>query len=230
MKNLLRKNWFRRIICALGAFYIWLVYNTNRTRHINRHIPEQYWQENKPFILAFWHSRLLLMSYCWNRRKKIHMLISKHPDGQLIARTVKYFNIDTIAGSTSKGDKGEKGGTAALRNMIKFIKQNEYVGITPDGPRGPREQVQIGVVQLARLSGVPIIPVSVSSSRYRVLRTWDRFMVNLPFGRATIIWGKPVIVSEKAGMEDLKNYQQELENELNRISRETDEKCGVQRS
>ena len=97
------------------------------------------------------------------------MLISQHRDGQLIARTVRRFGIASIAGSTSHG------GSAALRAILRALKAGQCIGVTPDGPRGPRMRATGGAVDIARLSGVPILPAAFATSRRRVLGSWDRF-------------------------------------------------------
>ncbi len=86
--------------------------------------PRRFWDAGKPFILCFWHGRLLMMPYCWDRRRSISVLISQHPDGQILARTVGHFGIDTVAVSATRG------GAAALRTLLRTLKAGRYVGIT----------------------------------------------------------------------------------------------------
>ena len=131
-KKTLRNDTVRRVLCWLGAQYIRLAHATGRWTVVGGETPRRFWDAGKPFILCFWHGRLLMMPYCWDRRRPISVLISQHPDGQILARTVGHFGIDTVAGSTTRG------GTAALRTLLKTLKAGAYVGITPDGPRGPR--------------------------------------------------------------------------------------------
>ena len=97
-----------------------------------------------------------MMPLSWKKEKKINMLISEHPDGQLISKTVKYFGINTIYGSSSKG------GTKAIRNIIQSLKSGESVGITPDGPRGPRMKINSAIIKIASLTGYKILPLSCS--------------------------------------------------------------------
>lgn len=128
----------------------------------------------------------------------MHMLISAHPDGQIIADAVTYFGVDSIAGSTSRG------GSAALRTMLKRLKAGDCVGITPDGPRGPAMTASTGIVNIARLAGVPILPITYATSRRRMLATWDRFHLPWPFGRGVYLWGEPIKLAEEldeAGLE-----------------------------
>jgi len=111
---------------------------------------------------------------------------------------VTYFGVDSIAGSTSRG------GSAALRTMLKRLKTGDCVGITPDGPRGPAMSASTGIVNLARLARVPIVPITYATSRRRMLATWDRFHLPWPFGRGVYLWGEPITFAEEldqAGLE-----------------------------
>ena len=161
-----------------------------------------------------------MMPDCWNRRHIIHMLISQHRDGQLIANTVGHFGIQWATGSSSRG------GAAALRNMVKVLENGEWVGITPDGPRGPRMRASDGIVSVARLSGVPIIPATYSVNRGRILTSWDRFLVAWPFGRGVIVWGEPIYVARNADADAVEAARCQIEDELNRITREADQLTG----
>lgn len=219
-KRILKSDGFRKAICWIGAQYIRLVRLTGRWQDVRGEIPRSYWEEGKPFILCFWHGRLLMMPYCWRRDKTIHMLISQHRDGQLIANTVAHFGIKTAAGSSSKG------GSAALRTMLKALKAGEYVGITPDGPRGPRMRASAGIVGVARMSGVPIIPATYGVSRRKVLGSWDRFLVAWPFVRGTMVWGDPIEVPRDADEDMLEAKRLEVEEGLNAITAEADRLFG----
>ncbi len=220
LKRILGSETVRRFLCWLGARYIQLVHVTGRWEVVRPEIPEEFWNDGKPFILAFWHGRLLMMPYCWNRDKTIHMLISQHRDGRIIARTVGHFGIGTVAGSTSRG------GLAALRAMLGFLKRGEYVGVTPDGPRGPRMRASDGIVNVARLSGAPIIPATYSVRRGRMLSTWDRFLVPWLFSRGVIVWGRPISVRRHAQGGELEASREKVETALNAITREADALCG----
>ncbi|MDD9878488.1 MAG: lysophospholipid acyltransferase family protein [Magnetovibrio sp.] len=219
-KQILKSDGLRRVLCWIGAQFIRLVRLSGRWETVGAEIPERFWREGKPFILCFWHGRLLMMPYCWQRSKPIHMLISQHRDGQLIARTVAHFGIDTVAGSTSRG------GAQALRQMVKALNGGDYVGITPDGPRGPRMRASDGIVSVARLAGVPIIPATYSINRGRVLGSWDRFLVAWPFGRGVVVWGDPIEVPRQADADTLEAARQRVETSLNAITEKADRLVG----
>lgn len=219
-RTILRSDAARRLLCWLGAQYIRLVHLTGRWQVIGGEAAEALWRDGKPFILCFWHGRLLMMPHCWRRDRAIHMLISQHRDGQIIARTVGHFGIRTVTGSSSKG------GAQALRAMVRAIKAGDCVGITPDGPRGPRMRASDGAVALARLSGVPIIPATYGTAAGRVLQSWDRFLVAWPFGRGVILWGDPILVPGDADAAAMEQARATLEAGLNAITERADRMTG----
>jgi lysophospholipid acyltransferase (LPLAT)-like uncharacterized protein len=219
-KRILRSRAAQNLTGLIAAVYIRFVYLTSRWTVIGGDIPEKFWNENKIFLLCFWHGRLFMLPRSWNLSKPLYIMASMHRDGRLISDTVNQFGIKTIAGSTSKG------GAMALRAMLKKAKGGEYVGITPDGPRGPRMRAQEGVVTLARLAKIPVIPVSCASSRSKILGSWDRFIVALPFGRGVFVWGEPITVPHTADETVLEAARKEIEDSLNAISAQADTLCG----
>jgi lysophospholipid acyltransferase (LPLAT)-like uncharacterized protein len=220
VKRLTRSDSVRAALCWLGSLYIRLVRNTGSWHVEGAAIPAAFWDKDEPFILAFWHGRIMMMPYCWRRDKPINMLISQHRDGQFIAKTVSHFGIDTVAGSSSKG------GSAALRAMLRSLKQGQAVGITPDGPRGPRMRAADGVIHVARMSGAPIIPCGFSARRRKLLGSWDRFTVAYPFSRGVFVWGEPVRVPSDASPEALEQARLAVENGLTDVTQAADRLMG----
>jgi len=220
LKRILKSEIVRRFFCFLASLYIRLAFHSGRWSVVGGEIPKRFWDDGKPFILGFWHGRLLMMPYCWDPKKTIHMLISQHRDGQLIARTVGHFGIKTAAGSSTRG------GAQALRTMVKALGRGEYVGITPDGPRGPRMRASEGVVSVARLSGVPVIPAAFGCNRGRVISSWDRFLIAWPFTRGVIVWGEPVMVDRAADASAQETARRQIEDGLNAVTAEADRLSG----
>lgn len=221
-KRIGKSESLRGLLCWLGSLYIRLVYATGRWSVVNGGHATALWEAGQPFILAFWHGRILMMPKSWRESVPIHMLISQHRDGQLIARTVSHFGIDTVAGSTTRG------GSAALRAMLKALKSGQCVGITPDGPKGPRMRASSGIVNVAKLAGVPILCASFSSSRRRLLRSWDRFAVALPFSRGVFVWADPIQVARDASEAELERLRRMVEDSLTAITAEADRMMGVE--
>jgi lysophospholipid acyltransferase (LPLAT)-like uncharacterized protein len=160
----------------------------------------------------------------WQRLAPMHMLISAHPDGQIIADAVTYFGVDSIAGSTKRG------GSAALRTMLKRLKEGDCVGITPDGPRGPAMTASIGIVNVARLSRVPILPMTYATSRRRMLKTWDRFHLPWPFGSGVYLWGEPIEIAAELDEAGAEHARRLVESRMVEMVREADSRVGHQLS
>lgn len=219
-KKYLKSDRVRDALCRLTARYISLVHATGRWQVVGREYPEAIWNDGKPFILSFWHGRLLMMPKAWPRAHPIHMLISQHRDGLLIARTVAHFGIKAAAGSSSRG------GSAALRVMLKALRNGENVGITPDGPRGPRQRATDGVIHIARMSGRPIVPLAYAARGRKLMDSWDRFMVALPFTRGVFVWGEPMTVPRDADAEAVESLRAELEARMNALTAEADRLVG----
>ena len=186
VRQFVRSDRLRRVLCYAIHLYIRFVYATNRWRVEGAEHPRRLCEAGRPFILAFWHGRLMMIPMAWQRMAPIHMLMSAHRDGRIIADAVAYFGVQSVAGSTRRG------GSAALRTMVRMLAAGDCVGITPDGPAGPAMVASAGIVNVARLARVPIVPITFATSRRRVMRSWDRMQVALPFGRGVFIWGEPI--------------------------------------
>ncbi len=220
VKRLLGNGLARRCICVVVASYIWLVRRSGRWTVHGGEIPRRFWSAGKPFILCFWHGRLLMMPYCWSPAAPMNMLISSHRDGQLIAGTIRHFGLGSISGSRRRG------GAAAFRAILRALRNGESVGITPDGPRGPRMRAGQGVVEAARLSGVPVIPSAVATTCRKVLGSWDRFIVDFPFCRGVFVWGEPIEVPRNAGADERDHARRRIEEALNQVTEQADALVG----
>lgn len=223
IKKILKSKPVQEVICRIAWAYIWLVYLTSRWERRGFEHTKKLVEEGKPVIFVFWHSRLLMIApFAPKRRKTLHVVISTHNDGQLITRVMEYFNFHMIRGSSNKKDA-----LAAFKEVIRALKNNELVTITPDGPRGPRMRVGGNVVKIAQMQNVPIIPVTYSVSRFKILSSWDRFMVAMPFSRGIFIYGEPIAPCQTNDETALKEASIELENRLNSLTRQADELMGV---
>ena len=220
VRRIVRSSRLRHALCWAIHLYIRFVYATNRWDVLGGEWPDRLRQDASGFILAFWHGRLLMIPMAWQRLAPMHMLISQHRDGRIIADAITYFGVQSIAGSTRRG------GSAALRRMLQRLDAGECVGITPDGPRGPAMIASIGIVNLARLSGAPIVPIVCATSRRRVLRSWDRFNLALPFGRGVFIWGRPIHIPADLDPEGLERARLLVESRMNDMARDADRRVG----
>jgi lysophospholipid acyltransferase (LPLAT)-like uncharacterized protein len=198
LRRFVRSDRLRRVLCYSIHLYIRFVYWTGRWDVEGAEHPRRLREAGKPFILAFWHGRLMMIPMAWQRLAPIHMLISAHRDGRIIADAVAHFGVQTVTGSTRRG------GSAALRTMVRSLAAGDCVGITPDGPAGPAMIASTGIVNVARLARVPIVPVTFAANRRRHMRSWDRMQIALPFSRGAFIWGEPIEIGtdlDEAGVE-----------------------------
>jgi lysophospholipid acyltransferase (LPLAT)-like uncharacterized protein len=185
-KKILKHPRTESAVSWLLAMYIRLVYVTSRKIRIVDDAALPYIRGEQNGIFAFWHGRMMLLPAFEPPRRKMHVLISLHRDGLLISRVIGQFGEATISGSSSKGGK------AAVMEMLRVLRAGDNISITPDGPRGPLQVAAAGIVTVARLSGKPVIPVTFSSTRHKRLKSWDRFMIALPFGRIAFCVGAPL--------------------------------------
>lgn len=221
-KKLFRSSWVMGILAWIVAKYITFVFRTSQWTFHGKENIQDYWDQKKPLITCFWHGRMLMMPCAWMSDSPFAMLISAHPDGQIIAKTIKHHRIDTVVGSSSKG------GLEALRSILAQLKDKVSVGITPDGPRGPRFVASEGIVTISRLSGVDILPSTYSTCKMVTIGSWDRFRIPLPFGKATMCWGQPIPApSKRASQQELEKVRQRVENELNQLCNLADKTCGT---
>ena len=207
-KKLLKNFFIQRILAFIVVLYIYFVRITSKINYINLSIPQSFWKNNKPFILAFWHSQLMMISYTWKSSKKINILASSHSDGRFGAIVGKYFNLYNIPTSIDKSK-------LTIRVIYQKLKEKNYVGITPDGPRGPKEIVSEGIIKIARATNTPIIPCGFWSSKNFHLKSWDSFLVTLPFSKCRFVWQKPLYIPKATKDTDIKHYQNLLKNMIN---------------
>jgi lysophospholipid acyltransferase (LPLAT)-like uncharacterized protein len=154
----------------------------------------------EPHIVAFWHERLALMPPLWRFAHRLpgarpapgHILVSGHRDGRLVGSVMIGYGVRVVHGSTARG------GAAALRRLLAVLRAGASIGITPDGPRGPRRVPAPGLAQLAALSGAPVLPCAAQTTRRWELASWDRMVIPKPFGRGVVVCG-PVIRVAREG-------------------------------
>ena len=181
------------LVSFLGSIYVLFVYKTSTINLKNRKNIESLFKKNESFIYAFWHDQLLMCPLTWQSELEIKVLISKHRDGDIIAKLISNLGFKAIRGSTHKAGKTKnKGGLLSARQMIKSLKKGISIGISPDGPKGPRHKVSDGILSISRLSNASILPVGIGFKKKWVLNTWDKFIIPKPFNQITIIWGEPL--------------------------------------
>ncbi|NPA30297.1 MAG: lysophospholipid acyltransferase family protein [Epsilonproteobacteria bacterium] len=175
----MRKRLLRRLavwlIPPLGWGIMWFLYLTNRkVWRFEAPVP------SGPFVVLFWHGELLMAPFIFKKARPdttVNVMISDHFDGEIITRIIAPFGLKTVRGSSRKG------AAKALIGAIRKVKEGQSVGITPDGPKGPRHSVGDGAVTIAQKARIPVIVLNCRPSRYWQLKSWDRFVIPKPFGR-----------------------------------------------
>lgn len=143
-----------------------------------------------PVIYILWHNRFFTVPAAWQKlcgaRRRSVTLTSASRDGDMVARAMAVFGLGAIRGSSSRR------GVAALVGLKRALHDGFDICLTPDGPRGPRYQLQPGAIKLAESSGAPIVPVHVRFASAWRLKTWDRFVIPKPFSRVEVTFGAAV--------------------------------------
>jgi len=202
--------------------YIRLLHSTMRIEVRGAEALEFARRDPGHYILCFWHSRFVLMPYCYPG-PRIVVLSSNHRDAEALVRILRKFGIEQARGSSTSG------GATGMRQILRKVEEGCDVGLTPDGARGPRRRVQPGVVAVARFTGLPIIPVTFSAVPSRRLGTWDRTLLPKFFSRGVFIYGDPVTVPRDAAAELQEEKRLALESELDRITDLADDAMALDR-
>ena len=213
-KKILKSPFTQMLLSRLLSGMIKLVYLTSRIRYQMPEASKPYMHGKTNAIFAFWHGRMMMFPPISPPNHIMHVLISHHGDGRLISSTIGHFRLKTIAGSTSRG------GLEAANGILRMLEVGDNISITPDGPRGPLQTASKGIITIAKRSGKPIIPVTFSSTRATRFKSWDRFMLALPFGRVVYYVGEPMFVDQNA---DDETALLEFEKTMNRLVIEADE-------
>ncbi len=193
----------RAAACLLGCYLRFALTSTRWTLDGEAHLTP--FIADRPVIVAFWHECLPLMPATWlhvwrqNRNRRAHILVSRHRDGRFIGAIMRMFHVEVVHGSATRAagkPAKERGGAAGLRGLLAALQAADAVVITPDGPRGPARRAAQGVVQLAVLSGAPILPAAARMRHHIRLGSWDRMMLPLPCGRGVLVCRAPICASD----------------------------------
>ncbi len=215
------KLWKRPLFWIFGwtskaVASLWL--GTCRITEFGREIEENYIRQNpdKGVLYASWHRGLFFVIY-WYRNQQVVSIASASEDGELAAQAAKRFGWITARGSSSRG------GRQAYRHMEELIKEGYKGGLVADAPRGPRFVSKLGIIYLAKRTGIPIIPVIWSADRFWQLNSWDRTIIPKPFARIVALFGSQSIrVPENASREACEAYREQLDAALNHIMYQVD--------
>ncbi len=221
IKKVTKSPAFTTFLGKVMYYYALLVWKTTKWQifGVNRFYP--IWEKNKSIILTIWHGRVLMIPYFWNKKMPLNALVSPHNDGRIAATFLKKVGFGIIDGSSNDG------ANAAAINLLRSLDKNEAIAIIPDGPRGPRMKMNLSPLYFARKSGKPLFGATYSIEHSIVAKSWDAMLIPLPFCRGIVHVTKPYYIPADATDEELENYRQEIENELNELTLRADKILGI---
>jgi lysophospholipid acyltransferase (LPLAT)-like uncharacterized protein len=166
-----------------------------------------------PVIVCFWHNRILGITFAFDRiypkkRAGVTVLTSPSKDGEILAQLVGAFGMKAVRGSSSRR------GSRALLELVKLIRSGRDIAITPDGPRGPRYSLGPGIILLAQTTGTRIVPAHASFSRCVRMKTWDGFIIPLPFSKVSVTIDEALAIPAELTVEEFETKRQNLEDLL----------------
>jgi lysophospholipid acyltransferase (LPLAT)-like uncharacterized protein len=213
MMNTYRLSLLDWLIVVMATPLIHLLGLTLRLKELGRSEWGPRARPKDALLWALWHETIL--PGVWHHRgRDVHALISPSRDGELISTIGKFFGYGSVRGSSSWG------GREATMEMVSALKAGKRCAITPDGPKGPRRQAKMGIVQIARQAGCPVVPFGFAAECCWRLRSWDQFIIPKPFSRAVFVYGDPIRVSEQSG-DDEKSLQR-VQKEMDRVTEEAE--------
>lgn len=214
------KRWWRHVRpIVLSRLAYWIVRAFGATFRIQALNYEPIAAMEGGKVLCGWHGRSMIASIFF-RRKGFWVIISHSKDGDIQTHVFKNLGFNVIRGSTGRG------GERALIEAIRELRKGATMAITPDGPRGPSKVVQGGVMAMARKAGATLVPCGVSAKPRFIAKSWDRYMIPLPFSRCLLNFGEPLVVPPDATDEQVEEIRLKLESEITRLEIEAERMLG----
>jgi lysophospholipid acyltransferase (LPLAT)-like uncharacterized protein len=198
-----------RLLALIGATILRCLFLTLRLRVEDRGGLLQE-ATPEPTILSFWHNRILGITFAFSRiypkkRNGVTVLTSPSKDGEILSQLVAAFGMGSVRGSSSRR------GSRALLELVRIVRSGRDIAITPDGPRGPRYQLGPGIILLAQTTGARIIPLHAQFSRCIQMKTWDGFIIPLPFSKVTVTIDPALRIAENMTNADFEASRKKLE-------------------
>ena len=229
LRSIFYSGFIQSLACFIIANYLRLVFFSSKKIFHNFDEVNKFIKAGKPFIVASWHSRIALGYFVFyntpkvNKDYKFTVLASAHGDGMIIGNVMKNFGLGLILGSTQKKSNPKRGITIGnFRQIFKSLKENSALCITPDGPRGPKFKVSGHTSSIAKMTQVPIFPISFGSARKKVFNSWDNFVLPLPFSKIAFCIGKKITVDKSSNNEELQQLNLKIEQAINEVTDESD--------
>lgn len=192
---------------------------TCRVRYVGREHLDRLAAAGKTWVYANWHENTAV-SVVVERDRQIALMASDSRDGEYIARAISLLGNIPVRGSSSKG------GSKAVKAMVRLLRSGHSAGVTPDGPRGPRRHAQSGVLWISVMAGVPVVPCHIVASREWVFaRTWDRHRLPKPFSKVYVVFGEPWTPGRQALRDDEAGELAELERRMATVVNQAESKA-----
>lgn len=207
-KKIFKYSLSQKFLAYIGYIYILFVCITSKIKIKNDQLSKKMLLDKEPFILAFWHSQLMMVGHVWKSKNTLNMLASSHSDGRFGSYIAGHFNLKNISIMA-------KNKSPSLRKVFKILNERNYIGITPDGPRGPNKKVSEGIIKIAMHSQVPIIPLGFASNKNFKLNSWDSFLITYPFSKCNFVWGEPITIPSSTKENEIEKYKIFLEDKIN---------------
>ena len=201
-----------RAIPALGSTAIDALMATVRWEIAGAEHYRGTWGAGRPTVFVLWHGHLLPGAY-YHRGQGLATLISQHRDGEYIARVVQGWGFTVVRGSSTRGGK------EALVEIVRVLRRGQAVAITPDGPRGPRQQLKPGALVAPQRAGVPVVPVAAGTDRGWYFGGWDRFLVPKPFAHIRLVYGAPMLPPVSGTEAAVEAFAHDVEARLRELTR-----------
>lgn len=213
LRTLWRRPWLRACAIQATTWGVRLLALTLRPVYVQQQFEQCAFGRGVPLVVAVWHGRIFyFLRHYYRQRHHFTVLVSRSRDGEFISQVLQSWGTDTTRGSSSRG------GMRALLELVRKMRQGSHAMIIPDGPRGPRYRVQPGIMLVAEKTGAAILPVTYNARWKKVLTSWDRFVLPLPFSRVVVVFGEPIQVPAATAPEHLQATQRELESSLQAIT------------
>ena len=213
----------KRLLASLIAYALWLIRWTNPlVKGESSAAFAASYAQHTPTIFAIWHGQHLLTPFYYPRGDQLVIMVSRSADAEMNALVIEKIGLQTVRGSGGRDNTKhlEKGGARALIALKKALASGRNVAMIADIPHGTPREAGLGIITLARLSGRPIVPIALATSRRKVIeKSWDKTTVSLPFGRASLTWGEPVSVPAGASDAVIAEKQREVTASLNEATR-----------
>lgn len=206
-------------LAIIILLYSWVIRMTCKINIQNKDALDAFWGDDKPVMMPVWHGRLFFFTLL-TFRYPVTAMVSLHKDGRMVAKYAKMRGGEIVDGSSSTG------AIKAMKAMIDAGKKGHTLLTTPDGPRGPIYQLSRGTLEMARLSGLPVLPLCGTASKAKVMKSWDKFMLPLPFSTITIHIGEAQHCAFKSDKEQRKAQADILEKAMQKQRAWLDENYG----